>query len=346
MNRKNQTLWISHSAISSFSRCPHSYYLQYIYRNPNTGNRVQINNPYFSLGLAVHRTIEELSSVSIKERTKISLKDRFDDIFAEYRGIAGGFISSVKEKSFYERGLQMMERVEKSSFLHRPSVNTDTDFPTIDLFKDNVKLVGSLDWIELLPQGTVHIVDFKTGNSKESNGSLQLPIYKLLAENNLSQKVESVSYWYLQHDDEPISQEIKEDFSLDIIKEKAAEIKRAIEEENFPCQYPGRCFACEDYEKIFQGEAEMVSEGGRGGKDSFCVFKEKEVIEKVMEESFLDEREKKVFEMRMKKPLKEINQELRLSEKKSALIVQEVKEKLAKNLRPKELKIIIKALQK
>ncbi len=342
----NNTLWISHSAISSFDRCPRSYYLQYIYRNPHTGNRIQINNPYFSLGLAVHNTIEELSEVPIKKRTKISLTNRFDEIFSGYRGVAGGFISSVKEADFYQRGIKMMERVERSSFLHRPSVSTNTNFPTINLAGEEIKLVGSLDWIELLPDGSAHIVDFKTGNNKEGGDSLQLPIYTILAENNLSYKIKKVSYWYLQHDDEPICQEVKDTTNqLKIIKKKAQEIKQAIDSNHFPCRYPGRCFACGDYEKIFSGDAEMIAQGGRGGKDSFCVYKKKEVIEKVMEENFLDEREKKIFEMRMNTSLEEINRELRLTEEKSFLIVEKIKNKLHKNLRPKELKIIINLLR-
>lgn len=61
-------------------------------------------NPYLSLGLSVHRAIEDLSEVPIKERVKISLKERFDEIFSEYRGLKGGFISQKKEDFFTKGG--------------------------------------------------------------------------------------------------------------------------------------------------------------------------------------------------------------------------------------------------
>ncbi len=345
MNYKN-TLWISHSAISSFTRCPHLYYLEYEYRNPETGNRIQITNPYLALGIAIHETIESLLSVPIKEREKLSLQERFSSIFDNYRGLKGGFLSQKKEDDFYKRGVEMIERVERTRFLSKPSISKVVSFPNINLIGNDVKLVGSIDWIQLLPSGGAHIIDFKTGNSKESGSSLQLPIYTILAQNNVKEKIEKVSYWYLQHDDNPVEQEICDtDYYTEVIRSKAREIQGAIESNSFPCTYQGRCFSCRDYEKIFEGEAEKISgEGDR--KDAFCVFKEEDIIDKVVQEDFLDEREKKIFEMRLKMKTEDINKELRLSEEKSQKIIAELKDKLSKNLRKKELKVIIKLLSK
>ncbi len=336
-------LWVSHSAITSYDKCPHLYYLEYEYRNPETGNRIQIVNPYLSLGLAVHETVEELKTVAIIKRTKISLKDSFSEIFEKYRGLKGGFLSRKKEEDFFKRGLEMVRRIEESNFLSLPSITTKTNFPTVNLIGEGVKLVGNIDWIEHLPSKGAHIIDFKTGNAKESNGSLQLPIYTLLAKENLKEKVEKVSYWYLQHDDNPVEQEMKDTKeALNVITEKAKEIKKAITENFFPCNYGKRCFSCRDYEKIFSGESELVS---KGKKDTFCIFKEEDIIDKVLNEDFLDEREKKIFEMRVKFSMEEIKKNLRLDEKKSNKIVLEIKEKLKNNLHPKELKVIVKMLQ-
>ncbi len=342
---RKKTLWISHSAISAFTRCPHLYYLEYEYRNPETGNRIQITNPYLALGITVHEAIEGLLGKKPEERSKISLVERFDQIFKEYRGLKGGFISQKKEDDFYKRGIKMMERVEKTGFLSKPSIKTDTNFPTINLIGESVKLIGSIDWIEKLSEGGAHIIDFKTGNSRENNGSLQLPIYTILGENNIKEKVKKVSYWYLQHDDTPIEQELPDTkYFLNVLKEKASLIKEAISEERFPCNYGNKCFSCRDYEKIFIGEAERIESANNKNKDVFCIFKEEDVIERVMDEDFLDEREKKVFEMRMTKSKDEISRELRLTEEKADKIVKQIKEKLAKNLRQKELRIIIKLL--
>ena len=311
-----------------------------------TGRRIQIINPYLSLGSAVHETIEGLSEFPEKERMDISLKERFEQVFEKYKGVNGGFISRKKEEEFKQRGVMMVERVERSSFLGRPSASIKTNFPVVNLIGEEVKLVGSLDWVEVLPDGKAHIVDFKTGNHKENNGSLQLPIYSLLARENLDREVKKVSYWYLQHDDHPVEQEIDDPSNyLNTLKERSLSIKGAIEKNHFPCSYPGRCFACGDYEKIFQGDAELISSNNGYNKDIFCIFKERDVIEKVLEEDFLDEREKKMFELRMRNSMDIVERELNLSKEKSEKIARNVKKKLKDNLRPKELKVIVRSLK-
>ncbi len=320
--------------------------MEYIYRNPNTGNRIQIVNPYLSLGSAVHETVEYLSEISVKERSKISLKERFEKIFDTYKGKRGGFISKNKEDLFKERGIKMVSRFETSSLIKKPTLQTKTNFPSVDLFPDkDIKLVGSLDWIEDLPSGGAHIIDFKTGNGKENNDSLQLPIYAILAEKNISKKVEKASYWYLQHDDLPTEREIGDiSVVLEKVKEVSLNIKEAIKDNNFPCSYPGRCFACGDYDRVFGGDAEMIGTDKARKKDNFCVFKEKDIMEKVIDDDFLDEREKKIFEMRMEKPLLDISKELNLSPEKSEMIAGDIKKKLKNNLSIPELKVIIKML--
>ncbi len=344
MNYKD-ILWISHSAISAFTKCPHLYYMEYIYRNPKTGNRIQIVNPYLSLGSAVHETIEELADVPIKKRLKMNLKERFEEVFTSYSGLRGGFVTKTKEENFKKRGLEMVSKVEGSEMLKSPSIKTKTNFPTVDLFK-NIKLVGSLDWIEKLPKGGAHIIDFKTGNSRESNGSLQLPIYLILGEENINENVEKTSYWYLQHDNSPVEHKVGELSSyMEKIKEISLSIKQAIDNNNFPCNYPGRCFACGDYSRIFEGEAKMVGTDKKRKKDNFCIFKKTDIMEKIEENNFLDDREKKVLELRMNNSLEIVGKELNLSLEKLEKIGEGVKQKLKDNLSLPELKVIIRELK-
>ncbi len=347
MRNYQDTIWISYSAISAFLKCPRLYYMEYIYRNPRTGNRIQITNPYLSLGSAVHETIEYLSELSVEERVEISLEERFEKIFSSYSGIKGGFISSHKEEDFRKRGLEMVRRAERSPLLKNPTINTKTKLPNVDLFpKEHIKLVGSLDWIESLESGGAHIIDFKTGNSKESEDSLQLPIYAILANESVDAKIEKASYWYLQREDSPTEREVG-DISLPMkkIKEISWEIKKAIEENHFPCRYPGRCFACGDYDRLFEGEGKSLGSDSIRKKDNFFILKEKDIMDKIVMDGFLDEREKKIFEMRVNKPLCEVNKELNLSSEKSTKIVNEIKRKLKDNLSFTELKLVIKMLR-
>ncbi len=337
-------LWISHSAINTFDKCPQSYYYQYQYKNPKTGNRLQIVNPYFSLGLSVHQTIEELAEMSAKERVQLPLKERFEDIWNDYSGKKGGFVSEKQEAEFKNRGELMIERVMESDFLSKPAVTMDEQIPNIDLIPEkNIKLVGSLDWIQVIDDDSYHIIDFKTGKNKESKNSLQLPIYNILANKKLDGKVKKFSYWYLENGKKltPMKLDSLEE-SLKIIKEKALEISSYVDEGRYPCNYNGRCFSCGDYRKIFDGEAEFLGTG-MGGKDLFFIFKSKNIIRKLIDEEVFDQKEEKVFEMRMEgDSIGEISRDLNLSEKEIDSIVSSIKDKMAEKLSAKELNVLIR----
>jgi RecB family exonuclease len=121
-------------------------------------------------------------------------------------------------------------------------------------------LVGSIDWIQVLPNGGLHVIDFKTGKNEEDEHSLQLPIYFLLGTSNLQGNIEKVSYWYLEKDDGPVEMTLKSpEFYLSLLREKAQEIKKAIDNGKLICRaQSGRCQKCEKYEKIISKEAEFV----------------------------------------------------------------------------------------
>ncbi len=50
-------IFISHTSLKDFLNCPRSYYLKNIYRDKKTGYRIQITNPYLTLGALVHDAI-------------------------------------------------------------------------------------------------------------------------------------------------------------------------------------------------------------------------------------------------------------------------------------------------
>ena len=337
-------LWISHSAINTFDRCPQAYYYQYQYKNPETGNRIQIVNPYFSLGLSVHQTIEELGSMSIEERLKISLKDRFEEIWESYSGKQGGFISDKQEKEFKDRGEMMIDRVVNSDFLEKPSTEIEDEVPSIDLIsEEDIKLVGSLDWIRVMDDGGLHIIDFKTGKNKESKKSLQLPIYNILANKKLDGDVKKFSYWYLNSEDELTPRELGSiEESMKVIKEKALEIKRHVENNNYPCHYNGKCFACGDYHRIFNGQAEFLGTDPDSGKDLYFVLNEDDIVRKLIDNEIFSRKEEKVFELRMEgKRVENIKKELRLEAEKIQKITNSIKEKIVEELSPKEVRLLV-----
>ncbi len=63
-----KAIWLSHSSIGDYEKCPKLYYLHNIYKNKDTGRKIGIVGPYMSLGISVHNVIEALKTFKVDER--------------------------------------------------------------------------------------------------------------------------------------------------------------------------------------------------------------------------------------------------------------------------------------
>jgi hypothetical protein len=279
--KNNSYLWISHSSISDFEVCPQLYYFKHLYRDPLTNHRIQAVNPYLTLGITVHNVIEKIAFFNREKRLTLSLKEKFEKEWHFWQGKKGGFLSQEMEEGFKKRGLLMIEKFEQSFLIRNPNLvigeglrEGEKELLKVKLFKDeNLVLVGSIDWIEILPNQSLHIVDFKTGKNKEDKDSLQLPIYYILANYNFKKPIEKLSYWYLEEEREPLAIDLNslKEYIL-IIRQKALVIKKAIKENKLNCQSKnGECFHCWKYKKIVLGQAEYVGYDEQMNRDLYFV---------------------------------------------------------------------------
>jgi hypothetical protein len=339
------TIWVSHSSLSDFENCPRLYYLKNIYRDPKTNNRLQLVNPYLSLGSSVHNTLESLSDISISKRKKLSWLKKFDEEWIG--GKKGGYGSIEKEKFFYNRGIKMIKMAQKSEILYRQAYKFPANFlPKTTLFP-GVELVGSLDWAEILEDNSLHIVDFKTGAKEEKDTSLQLPIYRLLAENNFESTVSKLSYWYLDKEKLPQQKEVPElSECLDKIKKRAQVMVDGIKNKAFACTSNYRtCFKCRDYEKILTGEAEFIGSDPVRKKDLYYLPNGTETLTKVLES--LEGQEQEIFRLRIEGcSIKEIGDKLKKTSKQVNTSGEKIKKQAKEILSAKELKHFVMEMQK
>lgn len=261
---KFSALWLSHSRINVFKKCPRAYYLSYLYRDPRTNHKVSLITPSMSLGSAVHSVLESLSSLPVAKRFETSLIERLDQAWLRVAGRLGGFQDPETEAHFKAKGQEMLRRImSHPGPLQEKAVKIKMDLPSYWLSEeDNLVLCGKLDWLEYLPAtDQVHIIDFKTGGGEEAVDSLQLPIYLLLATNCQTREVARASYWYLSRDDYPVEQKLPSlDKSRDLVLKAGKEIKLATSLDRFKCPTDG-CKTCLPYEKILAGDAEFVGVG-------------------------------------------------------------------------------------
>ncbi|OGF99661.1 hypothetical protein A2Y99_01330 [Candidatus Gottesmanbacteria bacterium RBG_13_37_7] len=259
---KYSAVWVSHSSISDFIKCPKAYYYHNVYRNPKSGNKVTLINPPLALGQTVHEVLESLSSLPVEKRFREPLMSKFDLVWKKVSGEKGGFENIDEEYKYKKRGMEMIRRVwESPGPLAKLAVKIKMDLPYFWLSEeDNIILCGKIDWLEYLSEtDSIHIIDFKTSKKEENNNSLQLSIYYLLVQNCQKRNVTVISYWYLDKDKLPQKKSIPDmDKSREEILKIAKEIKLARQLSRFVCPKKTGCIFCKPFEQIVSGNAELV----------------------------------------------------------------------------------------
>lgn len=275
---KYNSVWVSHSAIADFLKCPRAYFLKYVYKNEN-GKKIALASPSLSLGIAVHETLEGLSKFKLEERFKKPLEESFEEEWKKVSGRMGGFKNEQEENEAKERAKNMILRVAKNpgplakKTLKLPKTHNDMPPNFFLSEKENIVLNGKIDWLEYIESDdSIRVIDFKTGKNEEKENSLQLPIYLLLLNNLQKRKVSGAAYWYLGRDSDPISVNLPDaNKSFEAVLEVARKIKSARENKEFNCpRGEAGCFACRPFEKILKGQAEYIGTGGYG-QDMYIV---------------------------------------------------------------------------
>jgi ATP-dependent helicase/DNAse subunit B len=282
---KYSAVWVSHSSMGDFIKCPRLYYLHNMHKSPKTGHKVSIVSPHMSLGIAVHEVLEGLAEYPAHDRMNRDLRAKFEEAWQKVTGKKGGFTSPDEEEGFKQRGKEMINSVIKDpKFLPNKCIKLKRDTMPCNFYiseDHNIILNGLVDWIEYLPlTDSLHIVDFKTGKHEEKEGSLQLPIYLLLCNALQKRKVTKASYWYLESGEMvekalPDSATAEKDVLAVAMKVKEARrlAKREGEDTVFVCpggKYnketgEGGCFGCRPYEWIINGDDTKVESVGVGG---------------------------------------------------------------------------------
>lgn len=263
MTDRYSAIWVSHTSLSDFVKCPRAYFLRNVYKDPKTNRKIQIMSASLALGQAVHEVVESLSIIPVQERFREPLLAKFEQAWKKISGKRGGFSDAEQERHFKQRGENMLRKVQKNPGpLAKPAVKIKEDLPQFWLSEeDNIMLCGKIDWLEYLPEtDSVHIIDFKTSRYEEDGESLQLPIYHLLVHYCQQRPVTKASYWYLEQSDTLTPKELPDLIEAqEKVLQLAKQVKLARQLERFKCpQGEDGCFACQGYEAILRGEGKHV----------------------------------------------------------------------------------------
>lgn len=266
-------LFVSYTGLKDYLKCPRAYYLKNRYRNPKSGYKIQIVSPYLTLGSVVHDTIRWYLQTR-RTAGKKEIEKNFRNYWLKYRGKRGGFVSLAEEGDFGRRGLRML-----NNFMDNTK-NLEQNLPLFDFLRyqldENIVLNGKLDFLGQLPNGSLHVLDFKTGQ-KEENDPIQLHTYAILAEGNLQKPVSKISYWYLDKDETPKEAVLDSlEDKIEWLKSRCQEIEQAISKNEWVCiKGEDLCNDCRDYQTIIDGQGEFQFSDDAFKKDMYYLEKSK-----------------------------------------------------------------------
>ncbi len=200
----------SFSQLAAFATCPLQYKFAFILKIPAPTDKAAL-----IFGRVLHNTLYNflLPVMSESKSTQISLfndtsKQVKQDILSEKRLLSlyqefwqpDGFRSKEERKEYYQKGVDSL----KLFFLNYNSkspgeiIFLEKKF-SFRIGQDIIK--GTIDRVDKLTDGTLEIIDYKTGREKdklEFKDKRQLILYQVFLEEFLTMKVSSLSYYYLE----------------------------------------------------------------------------------------------------------------------------------------------------
>ncbi len=231
---------ISYSQIDNYLACPLRYKFSYILNVPTPPNHA------LNFGNTVHNVLKIFHTKKMFGK-ETSLEDLMDIYEKEW--VPLGYDDEEHRKKQFESGKKILERYYQT--------NKDIDVQHIGIEKefildiDGIKLKGKIDRIDKLPDGSVEIIDYKTGNSKtqkEVDNDVQMTIYKMAAEEALNIEPTFLSFYYLEAGEKLSTNRTQK--QIEAQKKIIKEVVKDIKEKNFKpnsgqscrfCPYRGLC---------------------------------------------------------------------------------------------------------
>ena len=243
--------YLSYSQIETFEICPLHYKLRYIYKVPTPPSASQ------SFGTSMHATLKDFYEIAQNDRSHFAKasRDHLENLILqilEKGWIKEGYKDKKHEKDFFEKGKLYLSGFLKDEFNPKNlPVTFEQPFvlPLRSLARRGVvpsaslKIGGKIDRVDQLADGSIEIIDYKTGatipSQSEVDKNLQLSFYALAASSipqppfGIKPEKIRLSLYFLDNQEKISTTRTKEQ-----LKEAVAEIFKVrgeIEKSDFKC---------------------------------------------------------------------------------------------------------------
>ncbi|MBX4204625.1 MAG: ATP-dependent helicase [Candidatus Doudnabacteria bacterium] len=194
------------SQISTFKKCPLEYKYKYIYKLPMPGA------PALSFGITVHNAFKKFFS-RMQQMNSAKQIDLFgirnDNILVPPKELLVKFYEESWVDDWYEKKEQK-EKYHHDGLVYLTNIyNKTIANPKIPKYLEQpfrmnlgkYRFKGRIDRADLNPDQSLDIIDYKTGKPRtklEQVDRDQLLIYQWAAQESMREKVNQLTYWYLE----------------------------------------------------------------------------------------------------------------------------------------------------
>jgi CRISPR/Cas system-associated exonuclease Cas4 (RecB family) len=236
---------ISALKVRVFDSCRLRYRYQYVDRIPA---RLR---PGDTAGSLVHRILcDFFSKVRPEERARerllLMFSEGWEALSSRYRKMPG--VDGLREAGVRQlENFAQRHDLRAAPFMVEPYFQVEIE-PGITLF-------GRLDRIDEEPDGTLHIIDYKTGEQPDEVDPGQLRLYAIMTEEKLGRTVSRASFWYLD-DGQVWTMDLSADDKAQARAELLATAEVMTTVDDFPptigphCGHCPYLYACEFREEI------------------------------------------------------------------------------------------------
>lgn len=201
---RRSPLRLSPTSIAIFQRCPKEYKFRYI---DKLGEQYLWPRPYFTMGNHVHAALKDLLSAPEEQRTLA----RAEQLLLEHWGRSRlGFRDDRDEQRWQERALAQVTAFAQSPYVRGSPLVLEASLEA--RVSPEVMLYGRVDRADLEADGSLRIMDYKTGKVPPLVDWKPMELHALLLSMADSPQVSHLCFLYLDTCT-PVSREIS---SLDL----------------------------------------------------------------------------------------------------------------------------------
>jgi DNA helicase-2/ATP-dependent DNA helicase PcrA len=226
---------LSATTVETYETCPLQFKFE---REWKLSRKIHAAMQY---GAAMHRVLR-----TYYDSTRMGRPKRDEELLQLFTDdlSSSGIQDDYQRKLYLEQGLEQLKKfLDDTHSTPAPEVLHTEEWFDVEIAGS--KLTGRIDRIDRAADGSVVVVDYKTGKARsqeDADESLQLSIYAMAAKQKWNYKVSGLAFHNLEGNI-PISSK-RTEFQLEEARDRVAAVARGISEGNFTAKPNYYCNFC------------------------------------------------------------------------------------------------------